>query len=79
MCHRTHSNIETECDDAVPGKLVLLLKITQPGGRPLPVGVITERSIMALVKEVTNNEPIGVTIMTSVDTVVEFGRGVRDV
>ena len=73
----TFHDIETECDDAVPGKLVLLLKITQPGGRPLPIGVITERSIMALVKEVINNIPIGVTIMTSSDTVLEFGRGAR--
>ena len=73
----TFHDIETECDDAVPGKLVLLLKITEPGGCPLPVGVITERSIMVLVKEVTNNEPLGVTIMTSSDTVVEFGRGAR--
>ena len=77
VSQETFHNIETKCDDAVPGKLVLLLKITQPGGRPLPTGVITERSIMALVKEVTNNEPLGVTIMTSSDTVLEFGQGAR--
>ena len=61
----------------MPTKLALLLKITQPGHRPLPIGVITERSVMALVKNVTNYTPLGVTVMNEIDTVVEFGSGVR--
>ena len=32
-------DIETRSDDAEPGKLTLLLKITQPGNRPLLVGL----------------------------------------
>ena len=71
--------IETECDDAVQGKLALQIHITQPGNRPLPVGVITERSLMALVKGVTNYTPIAVTIMNDVDSVIEFGKGGQDV
>ena len=55
----------------------LLLKITQSGQRPLPIGVVTERSIIALIKRVTNYTPLGITIMNDVDVVVEFGRGVR--
>ena len=43
-------DIEMECDDAIKGKLALQIHITQPGNRPLPVRVITERSLMALVK-----------------------------
>ena len=43
-------DIEIECDDAVRGKLALQIHIIQPGNHPLPVGVITERSLMALVK-----------------------------
>ena len=43
-------DIEVECDDAVQGKLALQLHVSQPGNRPLPVGVITEQSLMALVK-----------------------------
>ena len=43
-------DIEVECDDAIQGKLVLQLHISQPGNCPLPVGVITERSLLALVK-----------------------------
>ena len=43
-------DIEVECDDAIQGKLALQLHISQPGNHPLPVGLITERSLMALVK-----------------------------
>ena len=70
-------DIETECDDAIQGKLALQLHISQPGNRPLPVGVITERSFMALVKRVTYFTPIAVTIMNDIDSVIEFGKGAR--
>ena len=43
-------DIEVKCNDAVQGKLALQLHVSQPGNHPLPVGVITERSLMALVK-----------------------------
>ena len=69
----TFHNIDTECSDAVEGKLVLLFKITQLGDNP----VMTERSVMALIKDATNYEPPGVMIMNSIDAVVEFGRGAR--
>ena len=62
-----------ESDEVCPTKMCLLLKITQSGQHPLPVGVITERSVMALVKRVSNVTPIGVTIMNDIDVVVEFG------
>ena len=55
----------------------MLLKITQPGGHPLPVGVVTERSVRALLTDATNYEPLGVTIMNNIDVVAEFGKGVR--
>ena len=70
-------DIEVECDDAVQGKLALQLHVSQPGNRPLPVRVITERSLMALVKRVTNFTPIAVTIMNDIDSVIEFGKGAR--
>ena len=70
-------DIEVECDDAVQGKLALQLHVYQPGNRPLPVRVITERSLIALVNRVTNFTPIGVTIMNDVDSVIEFGKGAR--
>ena len=43
--------------------LALLMKFTQPEDKPLPVGVITERSIYALIKQVTGTVPLGVTVM----------------
>ena len=74
---KTFHDIEVEYDDAVQGKLALQLHISQPGNHPLPVGVITERSLMVLVKQVTNYTPIVIMIMNDVDSVVEFGKGAR--
>ena len=73
----TFHDIEVECDDAIQGKLALQLHISQPANHPLHIGVITEWSLMALVKRVTNYTPIAITIMNDVDSVVEFGRGSR--
>ena len=77
MSGETFHDIEVECDDAVQGKLALQLHASQPGNHPLPVGVITEGSLIALVKRVTNFTPIAVTIMNDVDSVIEFGKGAR--
>ena len=43
-------DIEIEGNDAIQGKLALQLHISQSGNHPLPVRVITEISLMALVK-----------------------------
>ena len=50
MLGETFHDIEVECDDAIQGKLALQLLVSQPSNRPLPVRLITERSLMALVK-----------------------------
>ena len=73
----TFHDIKVECDNAIQGKLALQLHISQPGNHPLPVGVVTERSLMALVKQVNKYTPIATTIMNDVDSVVEFGKGAR--
>ena len=70
-------DIEVEGDGTIQGKLALQLHISQPSNRPLPVGVITESSLMALIKRVTNYTPIAITIMNDVDSVVEFRKGAR--
>ena len=77
MSGETFHDIEVECYDAVQGKLALQLHVSQPSNCPLQVGVITERSLMALVKRVTNFTPIVVTIMNDVDSMIEFGKGAR--
>ena len=70
-------DIEIECDDAMQGKLALQLHVSQPSNHPLPVRVIREQLLMALVKQVTNFTPIAVTIMNDIDSVIEFGKGAR--
>jgi len=55
----------------------LLLKINQLDKWPLPTGVITNRSMMELVKRVTGVILIDVTFMNEYDSVVEFARGTR--
>ena len=70
-------DIEVECNDAIQGKLALQLHVSQPSNHPLPVRVITERSLMALVKRVTNFMPIAVTIMNDIDSVIKFGKWAR--
>ena len=57
--------------------LALLMKFTQSGDKPLPVGVITEWSIYALIKQVTGTVPLGVTVMNDRDVIVEFRPKVR--
>ena len=46
----TFHDIEVECHDAVQGELALQLHVSQPGNHPLLVRLITERSLIALVK-----------------------------
>ena len=67
--------------DACPTTpLSLLLKIRQPAKAqsqpcPLPIGVITDRSLIELIVKSTGVTPMGVTIMNDVDAVVEFEKG----
>ena len=69
--------------DACPTTpLSLLLKICQPAmaqsqPRPLPIGVMTDRSLIELIVKATGVTPMGVTIMNDVDAVVEFEKGAR--
>ena len=62
--------------------LSILLKINQPSTaqtpkRPLPVGVITDRSLIDLILKATGFKPMGVTLMNDTDAVVEFEKGVK--
>ena len=69
--------------DACPTTpLSLLLKIRQPATAqsqpcPLPVGVMTDRSLIELIVKATGMTPMGVTIMNDVDAVVEFEKGAK--
>ena len=69
--------------DACPTTpLSLLLKIRQPATaqsqpRPLPIGVMTDRSLIELIEKATGRTPMGVTIMNDVDVVIEFEKGAK--
>ena len=69
--------------DACPTTpLSLLLKIrqlatAQSQPRPLPIGVMTDRSLIELIVKATGVTPMGVTIMNDVDAVVEFEKGAK--
>ena len=62
--------------------LSILLKINQPTTaqtpkRPLPVGVLMDRSLIDLILKATGFKPIGVTLMNDTDAVIEFEKGVK--
>ena len=69
--------------DACPTTpLSLLLKIRQPATaqsqpRPLPIGVVTDRSLIELIEKATGRTPMGVTMMNDVDVVIEFEKGAK--
>ena len=69
--------------DACPTTpLSLLLKIRQPrtaqsSPHPLPIGVMTDRSLIELIEKATGRTPMGVTIMNDVDAVIEFEKGAK--
>ena len=62
--------------------LSILLKINQPSTaqtpkRSLPVGVMTDRSLINLILKATGFKPMGVTLMNDTDAVIEFEKGVK--
>ena len=88
-CSKNPSDLENDGKDAFydidacqTTTLSLLLKIRQPGTaqsspRPLPIGVMTSRSLIDLVLKATGVTPMGITIMNDVDAVIEFEKGAR--
>ena len=62
--------------------LSILLKINQLSTAqtlkcPLPVRVMTDRSLMDLILKATGFKPMGVTVMNDTDAVIEFEKGVK--
>ena len=58
--------------DAKSTPLVLLLKITQPGTKPLLKEVVTENSMREFVWEQTQVRPTKISLMNDIDSIVEF-------
>ena len=62
--------------------LSILLKINQPSTAQtlkcsLPVGVMTNRSLIDLILKATGFKPIGVALMSDTGAVIEFEKGVK--
>ena len=62
--------------------LSILLKINQPSTaqtlkRSLPVGVMTDRSLIDLILKAIGFKLVGVTLMNDTDAVIEFEKGVK--
>ena len=57
--------------------LSLLLKIMQTNKCLLPIRVLTDRSVMELIKKAMEYAPIAVTLLNDMDSVVEFKKGVK--
>ena len=62
--------------------LSIVLKINQPSTAqtqkcPLPVGVMTDRSLIDLILKATGFKPMGVMLMSDTDAVIEFEKGVK--
>ena len=71
---------DIDCHDLNPPEsnaLALLMRFTQPEDKPLLVGIITEWSMYALIKQVMGTVPLGVTVMNDRDVIVEFRPKVR--
>ena len=71
-----------DIDSCSTTPLSILLKINQPNTaqtlkRPLPVGVMTDRSLRDLILKATGFKPMGVMLMNDTDAVVEFEKGVK--
>ena len=88
-CSKNPSDLENDSKDAFydinacqTTTLSLLLKIHQPHTAqsspcPLPIGVMTDRSLIDLVLKATGVTPMDVTIMNDVDAVIEFEKGAK--
>ena len=57
-------------------ELLLLLRVEQQDGRPLPVGTHTERCVSLQIIQWTGITPVRTTRMNPTDTVVEFAADV---
>ena len=66
-----------EIDGSNTTPLSFLLKIIQTNKCLLPIGVLTDRSVMELVKKAMGHAPNTVTLLNDMDSVVEFERGVK--
>ena len=58
--------------DPLPEPLLLLLKVTQTDGRPLPVGMFTACTVAQHVINLTGQNPVDVDVMNDCDAIIQM-------
>ena len=58
--------------DPPPELLLLLLKVTQTDGQPLPVGMFTAHTVAQHVIELTGQNPVEIDVMNDRDMIVQM-------
>ena len=72
MDHQTSMRVSTRFQKPSRHELLLLLRVEQEDGRPLPVGTYTECCVNLQIVHWTEIHPIRSTHINPLDTVVEF-------
>ena len=68
-------DFEERCKEvSEPEVACFLLNLTHPGGRPLPLEVMNEETITSLLREVGHVEPISISIINEIQSVIEVAR-----
>ena len=65
------------CTDVRPSQDHQILRMQTVQINLAPIGVMTDRSVMDLVKKAKGTTPIGIMLMNDKDVVIEFEKGAR--
>ena len=61
--------------DVDENELSMLFRVSQLGGKTLPIGSFTKRKISQMVQGVTGVVPVALTLLGSKEVLLEFERG----
>ena len=68
---KVEEGVECHCTDLKDQLFVLLLRVTQANGRPLPIGGLTSRAMTQMIHDITGVIPREVVILTDQEVVFE--------
>ena len=70
-------DFEERCKEvSEPEVACFLLNLTHPGGRPLPLEVMNEENISSLLRELGHVEPISISIISDIQSVIEVSKDI---
>ena len=76
--NRMNKEVKTEDEEGHPGEdkreqaFVLLLRVTQANGKPLPIGGFTSRAMAQMLYEIAGVTPRDMVILTDQEVVIEL-------